>query len=115
MRFNSHARRQRGLRKRGIISGLIFVDHSKRCVSLRQAQELVTASPLHFVGVFQNQEIDFIVKIAKQLQLYAFSYTVQKPLNLLLHFAINYLRILKFGKLFQSILKHKVQLILLMI
>ena len=32
--------------------------------------KLVTASPLRFVGVFQNQEIDFIVKIAKQLQLY---------------------------------------------
>ena len=40
-------------------------------MSLRQAQELVTASPLRFVGVFQNQEVDFIVKIAKQLQLYA--------------------------------------------
>jgi len=54
-----------------LYGGLIFVEHSKRCVSLRQAQELVTASPLRFVGVFQNQEIDFIVKIAKQLQLYA--------------------------------------------
>jgi len=32
---------------------------------------IVTASPLRFVGVFQNQEVDFIVKIAKQLQLYA--------------------------------------------
>ena len=31
----------------------------------------MTASPLRFVGIFQNQEIDFIVKIAKQLQLYA--------------------------------------------
>ena len=54
-----------------LYGGLIFAEHSKRCVSLRQAQELVTASPLRFVGVFQNQEIDFIVKIAKQLQLYA--------------------------------------------
>ena len=54
-----------------LMGSLIFVEHSKRCVSLRQAQELVTASPLRFVGVFQNQEIDFIVKIAKQLQLYA--------------------------------------------
>ena len=51
--------------------GLIFVEHSKRCVSLRQAQELVTTAPLRFVGVFQNQEIDFIAKIANQLQLYA--------------------------------------------
>lgn len=54
-----------------LYGGLIFVEHSKRCVSLRQAQELVTAAPLRFVGVFQNQEIDFIVKIANQLQLYA--------------------------------------------
>ena len=54
-----------------VYGGLIFVEHSKRCVSLRQAQELVTATPLRFVGVFQNQEIDFIVKIANQLQLYA--------------------------------------------
>ena len=54
-----------------LYGGLIFVEHSKRCVSLRQAQELVTAAPLRFVGVFQNQEIDFIVKIARQLQLYA--------------------------------------------
>ena len=54
-----------------VYGGLIFVEHSKRCVSLRQAQELVTTAPLRFVGVFQNQEIDFIVKIANQLQLYA--------------------------------------------
>ncbi len=54
-----------------LYGGLIFVEHSKRCVSLRQAQELVTAAPLQFVGVFQNQEIDFIAKIANQLQLYA--------------------------------------------
>ena len=54
-----------------LYGGLIFAEHSKRCVSLRQAQELVTAAPLRFIGVFQNQEIDFIVKIASQLQLYA--------------------------------------------
>ena len=54
-----------------LYGGLIFAEHSKRCVSLRQAQELVIAAPLRFVGVFQNQEIDFIVKIANQLQLYA--------------------------------------------
>ena len=54
-----------------LYGGLIFAEHSKRCVSLRQAQELVTTAPLRFVGVFQNQEIDFIAKIASQLQLYA--------------------------------------------
>uniref|UniRef100_UPI00258AA70B bifunctional indole-3-glycerol-phosphate synthase TrpC/phosphoribosylanthranilate isomerase TrpF n=1 Tax=Rodentibacter caecimuris TaxID=1796644 RepID=UPI00258AA70B len=54
-----------------LYGGLIFAEHSKRTVSLRQAQELVTAAPLRFVGVFQNQEADFIVRIAQQLQLYA--------------------------------------------
>lgn len=54
-----------------LYGGLIFAEHSKRSVSLRQAQELVTAVPLSFVGVFQNQSINYIVKIAKQLALYA--------------------------------------------
>ncbi|OOF38592.1 bifunctional indole-3-glycerol phosphate synthase/phosphoribosylanthranilate isomerase [Rodentibacter rarus] len=54
-----------------LYGGLIFAEKSKRCISLRQAQELVTAAPLRFVGVFQNQDIDFILKIAQQLSLYA--------------------------------------------
>lgn len=54
-----------------LYGGLIFVENSKRCVSLRQAQELVTAAPLRFVGVFQNQAMEFIAKIAAQLDLYA--------------------------------------------
>ena len=60
MRFNSHTRCQRGLRKRSIIRRFNFRRTFKTLVSLRQAQELVTASPLRFVGVFQNQEIDFL-------------------------------------------------------
>ncbi|MFU2079901.1 bifunctional indole-3-glycerol-phosphate synthase TrpC/phosphoribosylanthranilate isomerase TrpF [Avibacterium endocarditidis] len=55
----------------GLYGGLIFAENSKRKLSLRQAQELVTQAPLRFVGVFQNQEIDFIVKIATQLNLFA--------------------------------------------
>lgn len=55
----------------GLYGGLIFAEQSKRKLSLRQAQELVTQAPLRFVGVFQNQEIDFIVKIATQLNLFA--------------------------------------------
>ncbi|MGQ0286215.1 bifunctional indole-3-glycerol-phosphate synthase TrpC/phosphoribosylanthranilate isomerase TrpF [Pasteurellaceae bacterium 22721_9_1] len=54
-----------------LYGGLIFADKSPRQLSLRQAQELVTAAPLRFVGVFQNQPIDFIVTIAKQLNLFA--------------------------------------------
>lgn len=54
-----------------LYGGLIFVPSSPRCVSLPQAQELVAQAPLRFVGVFQNQPIDFIVKIASQLNLFA--------------------------------------------
>ncbi|MDU8924845.1 bifunctional indole-3-glycerol-phosphate synthase TrpC/phosphoribosylanthranilate isomerase TrpF [Pasteurellaceae bacterium LIM206] len=56
-----------------LYGGLIFAPKSPRCVSLQQAQELVTitTAPLRFVGVFQNQSIDFIVNIANQLNLYA--------------------------------------------
>lgn len=54
-----------------LYGGLIFAEHSPRQLSLRQAQELVTSAPLRFVGVFQNQSIDLIVKIAAQLDLFA--------------------------------------------
>ncbi|PJG86398.1 bifunctional indole-3-glycerol-phosphate synthase TrpC/phosphoribosylanthranilate isomerase TrpF [Conservatibacter flavescens] len=54
-----------------LYGGLIFADKSPRCLSLRHAQELVTQAPLRFVGVFQNQSIDFITQIAAQLQLFA--------------------------------------------
>lgn len=54
-----------------LYGGLIFAEKSPRCVSLRQAQELVTQAPLRFVGVFQNQDKDLIVKLAKQLALFA--------------------------------------------
>ena len=55
----------------GLYGGLIFVEGSPRQLSLRQAQELVVNAPLHYVGVFQNQAVDFIEKIAKQLELFA--------------------------------------------
>lgn len=54
-----------------LYGGLIFAEKSPRQLSLPQAQELVTRAPLRFVGVFQNQSIDFIVKIATQLKLFA--------------------------------------------
>lgn len=54
-----------------LYGGLIFAEQSPRAVSLRQAQELVVQAPLRFVGVFQNQAVDFVEKIAKQLELYA--------------------------------------------
>ncbi|MDG6894089.1 bifunctional indole-3-glycerol-phosphate synthase TrpC/phosphoribosylanthranilate isomerase TrpF [Volucribacter amazonae] len=54
-----------------LYGGLIFVESSPRCVSLRQAQELVTTAPLRFVGVFQNQPMELIVNLARQLSLFA--------------------------------------------
>ena len=54
-----------------LYGGLIFVEKSPRALSLRQAQELVVQAPLRFVGVFQNQAVDFVEKIAKQLELFA--------------------------------------------
>lgn len=54
-----------------LYGGLIFAEKSVRALSLRQAQELVVQAPLRFVGVFQNQAVEFVVKIAKQLELYA--------------------------------------------
>ncbi|VEI46221.1 bifunctional indole-3-glycerol phosphate synthase/phosphoribosylanthranilate isomerase [Actinobacillus equuli] len=54
-----------------LYGGLIFAENSPRQLSLRQAQELVVNAPLHYVGVFQNQAVEFIEKIAKQLELYA--------------------------------------------
>lgn len=54
-----------------LYGGLIFAEKSPRALSLRQAQELVVQAPLRFVGVFQDQAVDFVAKIAKQLELYA--------------------------------------------
>lgn len=54
-----------------LYGGLIFAEKSPRQLSLRQAQELVVQAPLRFVGIFQNQAVDFIAQIAQQLQLFA--------------------------------------------
>lgn len=54
-----------------VFGGLIFAEKSPRKVSLRQAQEIVTAAPLQYVGVFQNQPIDYISQLATQLSLFA--------------------------------------------
>lgn len=54
-----------------LYGGLIFAEKSPRALSLRQAQELVVQAPLRFVGVFQDQAVGFVEKIAKQLELFA--------------------------------------------
>ncbi|MEG9488560.1 bifunctional indole-3-glycerol-phosphate synthase TrpC/phosphoribosylanthranilate isomerase TrpF [Mannheimia indoligenes] len=54
-----------------LYGGLIFAEGSPRQLSLRQAQELVVNAPLRYVGVFQDQAVEFVEKIAKQLDLFA--------------------------------------------
>ncbi|QIM66781.1 bifunctional indole-3-glycerol phosphate synthase/phosphoribosylanthranilate isomerase [Mannheimia granulomatis] len=54
-----------------LYGGLIFAEGSPRQLSLRQAQELVVNAPLRYVGVFQDQAVEFVEKIAKQLGLFA--------------------------------------------
>lgn len=50
--------------------GLIFVEHSPRYVSLKQAQAIVQAEPrLSFVGVFADQPLATVIEIAQTLEL----------------------------------------------
>ncbi len=49
--------------------GLIFAQDSPRCISLEKAKSLIKAAPLSFVGVFQNQPIEFILHYCKALNL----------------------------------------------
>ncbi|EME6421322.1 bifunctional indole-3-glycerol-phosphate synthase TrpC/phosphoribosylanthranilate isomerase TrpF [Escherichia coli] len=54
-----------------IYGGLIFVTTSPRCVSVEQAQEVMAAAPLQYVGVFRNHDIADVVDKAKVLSLAA--------------------------------------------
>lgn len=56
-----------------LYGGLIFALSSKRRLDVPQAQALIAQakSPLRFVGVFQNQSIDFVAKTACRLSLFA--------------------------------------------
>ncbi|KKO48044.1 indole-3-glycerol phosphate synthase [Arsukibacterium sp. MJ3] len=51
--------------------GLIFAPASPRCVSIEVASQLVSAAPLHFVGVFVDAPQHDIINIARQLKLSA--------------------------------------------
>ena len=48
-----------------IYGGLIFVATSPRCVNVEQAQEVMAAAPLQYVGVFRNHDIADVVDKAK--------------------------------------------------
>ncbi|GDY28236.1 bifunctional indole-3-glycerol-phosphate synthase TrpC/phosphoribosylanthranilate isomerase TrpF [Agarivorans sp. Toyoura001] len=54
-----------------VYGGLIFAEKSPRCVDLGQAEQLVKAAPLNFVGVFVNSSVSNVATIANQLQLHA--------------------------------------------
>ncbi|WP_294906503.1 bifunctional indole-3-glycerol-phosphate synthase TrpC/phosphoribosylanthranilate isomerase TrpF [Tatumella sp. UBA2305] len=54
-----------------VYGGLIFVEGSPRQVSIEQAEKLITAAPLKFVGVFRNASQDEVVRIADRLSLSA--------------------------------------------
>lgn len=51
--------------------GLIFILTSPRGVTYREAKEIVTEAPLKYIGVFQNDDIDAIVFIVKEVGLNA--------------------------------------------
>ncbi|EMY0634342.1 bifunctional indole-3-glycerol-phosphate synthase TrpC/phosphoribosylanthranilate isomerase TrpF [Providencia rettgeri] len=51
--------------------GLIFAEGSPRKVTLSQAQNIIHAAPLKYVGVFRNQSADFVAHIAQRLALSA--------------------------------------------
>lgn len=55
-----------------VFGGLIFAEKSPRKVAVARAKEIVAGtSDLDFVGVFQNQDAEFIVETAQELGLYA--------------------------------------------
>lgn len=54
-----------------VYGGLIFAEKSPRKISLQKAQQIINEASLLYVGVFQNQPIDFVNNIACRLSLTA--------------------------------------------
>ncbi|OCG39142.1 bifunctional indole-3-glycerol phosphate synthase/phosphoribosylanthranilate isomerase [Gilliamella sp. Fer2-1] len=54
-----------------VYGGLIFVPNSARYIQPVKARTVIAGAPLNWVGVFQNEEIEIVCQIAKQLSLYA--------------------------------------------
>lgn len=52
-----------------VYGGLIFAEGSPRQISIEQAETLITAAPLKFVGVFRNASQDEVVSTATRLSL----------------------------------------------
>lgn len=91
-----------------LYGGLIFAEGSPRQLSLRQAQELVVNAPLRYVGVFQDQAVEFVEKIAKQLELFAVQLHGSEDDGYIAELAENLAIKPKFGKHYQWILMQKV-------
>lgn len=54
-----------------VYGGLIFVSSSARYISPTHARAVISAAPLHFVGVFRDEDIEVVSQIAQQLSLHA--------------------------------------------
>ncbi|MDF2779115.1 MAG: trpC, partial [Enterobacteriaceae bacterium] len=54
-----------------LFGGLIFVPESPRCVSDAQADAVIAAAPLRYVGVFRNATVETVVEKAERFQLAA--------------------------------------------
>ncbi|MBD2797078.1 bifunctional indole-3-glycerol-phosphate synthase TrpC/phosphoribosylanthranilate isomerase TrpF [Xenorhabdus sp. 18] len=54
-----------------VYGGLIFAEKSPRRISLQKAQQIVNEASLQYVGVFQNQSLDFVRDTAQALSLTA--------------------------------------------
>ncbi|MBS9433101.1 bifunctional indole-3-glycerol-phosphate synthase TrpC/phosphoribosylanthranilate isomerase TrpF [Photorhabdus hainanensis] len=54
-----------------VYGGLIFAEHSPRNTNIQQAQQIINAANLKYVGVFQNQSSAFISHTARTLSLAA--------------------------------------------
>ncbi|MCL2178069.1 MAG: bifunctional indole-3-glycerol-phosphate synthase TrpC/phosphoribosylanthranilate isomerase TrpF [Proteobacteria bacterium] len=62
------------------LGGVIFSPESPRCVSEERAREVVFASPLPMVGVFVNDALERIARLAKEWQLAAIQLHGEEPL-----------------------------------
>ncbi|AYA40138.1 bifunctional indole-3-glycerol-phosphate synthase TrpC/phosphoribosylanthranilate isomerase TrpF [Xenorhabdus nematophila] len=54
-----------------VYGGLIFAEKSPRKINLQKAQQIINEASLQYVGVFQNQSINFISHLARTLSLSA--------------------------------------------
>ncbi|MDX7998348.1 bifunctional indole-3-glycerol-phosphate synthase TrpC/phosphoribosylanthranilate isomerase TrpF [Xenorhabdus sp. Reich] len=54
-----------------VYGGLIFAEKSPRKINLQTAQKIINEASLQYVGVFQNQSVDFVSDTARALSLTA--------------------------------------------